>query len=803
MLLLAATLLGMFSGCSSEVTGALTMGQWLTMICQEFGMESYYQEEPYFSNIDEDNDYFTVVQACADWGIVDAKKPLDVDSKVTWKDALVTLVNAGEFLDETATEDEKVAYAIEHFDPSVRTYWMNRAIRGAKATALLVKAQDKWANKTYEKEVEEVKYADDVLDLTQGENMLDNYKVLEDGVVAIPVTEDISIEEGQIYCLPANDDNDFTSAFRAESVTTDGEYIYVTNSDEDVELEDFIEDLDIESTLTPEMDEIIVTDGNGNVISNGEEVVSQFFQGSGSASVVPLGNFGSEPTVTTLADGKVKHEFEIDGVKVGFEYTLNGKFNFKASLTSANILSKKYQKAHPTQKLVFKASSEISSLSVTQEAKVKWFKLKSASVRMDYTTKTEVGVEFSGKPIEKLVAPEVQNVTAKDWQSTFVKNWTNSVWKDKNADDFKGAKTIKICSVTLKHGGVYRVCLDINFVVTAKGSVSIVITENGSKGIEYKDKKVRTIKTSDKDVDVQIKGNLEAYLSVGPTLYVTGLKKPVVGLSLKVGLGAEVALKFHVADTQGHLIQDISSSQMQGELAEMFADADVDIPAEVVVQVAESHGCTFESETSGPLKGHVDVCFDGSIYFIFRIGVNDYCYVSDLVSSSLEWEICGSKNAKLVHIHADNGQWQFGWIGKDNIDCTLDYTPFEEAEDPEETTAPTDETPDDGSGNDEIDVSSGINLADVHMTVSVGGTTTIQVTGLPKGYTTADLKWSAEDSSVAKVNGNGVVSGISEGATVITVTTKDGKYHAFCAVTVTEADSAAGGGGGGGGGGAF
>ena len=113
------------------------------------------------------------------------------------------------------------------------------------------------------------------------------------------------------------------------------------------------------------------------------------------------------------------------------------------------------------------------------------------------------------------------------------------------------------------------------------------------------------------------------------------------------------------------------------------------------------------------------------------------------------------------------------------------------------------ETADTGSGNGDIDVSSGINLADVHTTVSVGGTTTIQVTGLPKGYTTADLKWSAEDSSVAKVNGNGVVSGISEGATVITVTTKDGKYHAFCAVTVTEADSAAGGGGGGGGGGAF
>lgn len=783
-LLLLATLLALFSGCSDGENSTITMGQWLSMIAQEFGMDSYSREEPYFSNIKSDHDYFTVVQACADWGVVDTTQALDVDDAVTWKDALVTLVNAGAFVDEDATEDEKVTYAIEHFDSSIREYWLSRTIQGTAATTLLATAQNLWADKTYENDVAEVEYADDVVDLSQGENAVTDYTVDEDGVIAIPVSENVSVEAGQIYCLPGNGEIAESTAFRAEEVTTDGAYIYITNAEEDVELEDFVENLDVETTVNPSMDEIIVYDGNGNVISNGAEIVSQYMQGTGTAAITTLGHNGGDATVTTLAGGKVTHTFEIDGVKVSFEYVLNGKFDFKASFTSENLLSEKYQKAHPGQALNFIGSAEISDLSVTADAKVEWFKLKSASLRMDYTTKTEVGISYSGKS-EKLLAPEDQNVTAKTWKSTFVKNWTNSVWKDKNADDVKGAKTIKIASVTLKNSGVYRVCLDINFVITAKGSVSIVITENGSKGIEYKNGSVRTIKTSKKDVDVSVKGSLEGYLSAGPTLYVTGLKKPVAGVSIKVGLGANVAVNFHVADAQGHLIQEVSLADAQGEAAEMFIDAELQIPTEVILETAESLGVTYDVDAGASVTGHLDVCFDGTIYFILRIGVNDYCYISDMVKSSLDWEIFGSKNAKLIHIHADNGEWQFGWIGKDTVACKLEYTAFD-AEETDETVESTDAS---ATGDDEIPVFGNIALDAVWLSVNAGGTATLQVTGIPSGYTGADLQWTSEKTEIATVDNNGVITGVSEGSTVITVSTKDGKFHAYCAVMVTSAGS--------------
>lgn len=54
---------------------------------------------------------------------------------------------------------------------------------------------------------------------------------------------------------------------------------------------------------------------------------------------------------------------------------------------------------------------------------------------------------------------------------------------------------------------------------------------------------------------------------------------------------------------------------------------------------------------------------------------------------------------------------------------------------------------------------------------------------LPDGYSESDLKWSTSDSSVATVS-NGVITGVSEGSAIITVTTKDGSYKGQCNVLV-------------------
>ena len=123
ILMVIVTLLSMvmsFSGCSTQQNNSLTLGQWLGMVNNSFGMESYSQEEPYIKNVSKENEYFNTIQIAAEWDVIDRDTIINPNSALTWKEALVTLVNVGNFTSTNATEDEKIDYAINNFDNSIR-----------------------------------------------------------------------------------------------------------------------------------------------------------------------------------------------------------------------------------------------------------------------------------------------------------------------------------------------------------------------------------------------------------------------------------------------------------------------------------------------------------------------------------------------------------------------------------------------------------------------------------------------------------------------------------------------------------
>lgn len=72
------------------------------------------------------------------------------------------------------------------------------------------------------------------------------------------------------------------------------------------------------------------------------------------------------------------------------------------------------------------------------------------------------------------------------------------------------------------------------------------------------------------------------------------------------------------------------------------------------------------------------------------------------------------------------------------------------------------------------------------LTLRLGETKVISVTHIPEGYSTTDLTYSTEDSSIAEVTENGALTAISKGATAVTVSTSDGKYFAQGITVVTD-----------------
>lgn len=70
-------------------------------------------------------------------------------------------------------------------------------------------------------------------------------------------------------------------------------------------------------------------------------------------------------------------------------------------------------------------------------------------------------------------------------------------------------------------------------------------------------------------------------------------------------------------------------------------------------------------------------------------------------------------------------------------------------------------------------------------TVGVGASVSLTPTFTPEGAG-SELTWSVDDESIAKVDANGVVTGVCEGLTVITATTSNGIVSNPCKITVTR-----------------
>jgi uncharacterized protein YjdB len=73
--------------------------------------------------------------------------------------------------------------------------------------------------------------------------------------------------------------------------------------------------------------------------------------------------------------------------------------------------------------------------------------------------------------------------------------------------------------------------------------------------------------------------------------------------------------------------------------------------------------------------------------------------------------------------------------------------------------------------------------------IQIGATQQLTATVSPSNATNKTVTWSSGNPSVATVNSSGLVSGISAGSAIITVTTQDGNKTASCSVTVSAPPS--------------
>ena len=83
-------------------------------------------------------------------------------------------------------------------------------------------------------------------------------------------------------------------------------------------------------------------------------------------------------------------------------------------------------------------------------------------------------------------------------------------------------------------------------------------------------------------------------------------------------------------------------------------------------------------------------------------------------------------------------------------------------------------------------VVSSVSLDKTNVTLTVGSHTTLYATVLPQTATNQNVYWSSSNNEIATVSSRGLVTAISTGSAVITVTTLDGEKTARCTVNVVS-----------------
>ena len=535
--------------------------------------------------VEPTNEYYLAVSAAANNDVLVDYETIDVTASVTPEFVATVLVNAagvpvGEVntVIENATSIKNVAKVSAAVENGIITLDVNNklglgAMSADEVTAAIEKAVSLRGTFTEE--------ADDLV-LVDGVKTVSDYTVDGDSIV-VPASTDIAA--GDVYVVEQSDEIMTGAAYKAESVEVVGDTKVVTNSE--VAIEDVIEKIDYEGTTDVDFATAMITDGNGEVLSDGYLDTNAISKDDIMKTLKKLANVS----------------FSVKGFNIKAKITDTGlNFSVSKSVCDGVTLSKAY---------------ELTNLTVDAKADMNVAKLNFNEVYLKFNYDLKDTTTISGS-YAKTFGEEVTTVGEKLSGDSF---WAKAV--NKYALSKLDSTSIKLFTFTLPLGSTpLSITFDVLLNIDVNGRMEIVVVSEEMHGVEIINNKVSTINDSTVvDRQTSIYGQFELRLGLDVALGLYGYA--LVDVCVEGGVGAYVEAHAKYVDANGNPV-------VQSTLT---------IPVDYLKEFAA--GANTEGEID--ISGHAD------IYGILNVSVGNHSAIGK-VGLKKTWTIYDRSNGVFASI---------------------------------------------------------------------------------------------------------------------------------------------------------
>lgn len=535
--------------------------------------------------VEPNNEYYLAVSAAANNDVLVDYETIDVTASVTPEFVATVLVNAagvpvGEVntVIENATSIKNVAKVSAAVENGIITLDVNNklglgAMSADEVTAAIEKAVSLRGTFTEE--------SNDLV-LVDGVKTVSDYTVDGDSIV-VPASTDIAA--GDVYVVEQSDEIMTGAAYKAESVEVVGDTKVVTNSE--VAIEEVIEKIDYEGTSDVDFATAMITDGNGEVLSDGYLDTNAISKDDIMKTLKKLANVS----------------FSVKGFKIKAKITDTGlNFSVSKSVCDGVTLSKAY---------------ELTNLTVDAKADMNVAKLNFNEVYLKFNYDLKDTTTISGS-YAKTFGEEVTTVGEKLSGDSFWAKAVNNYVLSK-----LDSTSIKLFTFTLPLGSTpLSITFDVLLNIDVNGRMEIVVVSEEMHGVEIINNKVSTINESTVvDRQANIYGQFELRLGLDVALGLYGYA--LVDVCVEGGVGAYVEAHAKFVDAEGNPVVQSTLTVPVDYLKELAAGANV--------------------------EGEIDISGHADIYGILNVSVGNHSAIGK-VGLKKTWTIFDRSNGVFASI---------------------------------------------------------------------------------------------------------------------------------------------------------